>query len=116
MPKYQVLTAIEHNGTLYIPKAENSPKFAPTAGARTGSMQVPVNSSGVIELTEQQAAIMLHGQLPLCQGVPDPVGGKEFREKKAKEDAEAAAAKAAADKAEYDEFTAFKAAKAKKTK
>ena len=68
--------------------------------------------SGEIELTEEEASVLIYGQVPLFQGKPDPIGGAEIREKKAREDAEAAAAKAAAEKAEYEEFVAFRAAKA----
>jgi hypothetical protein len=77
---------------------------------------IPVDASGEIELTEEEASILIYGQVPLFQGKPDPIGGTEAREKKAKEDADAAAAQAAAEKAEYEEFVAFKAAKAAKEK
>jgi hypothetical protein len=73
---------------------------------------IPVDASGEIELSEEEAGILIYGQVPLFQGQPDPIGGAEIRETKARENAEAAAAKAAADKAEYEEFVAFRAAKA----
>lgn len=113
MPKYQVLTPIEHDGTMYLPAMENAPKMLPGAGH--AGMR-PVDARGFIELTEDQAAPMIHGQVPLHQGKPDPVDGVEFRAKKAKKEKADADAKAAAEKAEYEEFQAFKAAKAAKSK
>jgi hypothetical protein len=113
MPQYQVLQEIEHNGTIYIPKRTNPPKTLPGAG-HPGMR--PVEASGKIELTEAEAAPMTQGQLPLYNGVPDPIGAAEFREKKARKDAADADARAADEKAEYEEFLAFKAAKAAKAK
>jgi hypothetical protein len=113
MPKYQVLTPIEKNNVMYIAKTAGAPKQSPSGGH---GKPIPVDASGEIELTEDEAANLIHGQLPLFEGKPDPIGGAEIREKKVKERAQAAAAKAAAEKAEYDEFRAFKAAKQKSKK
>ncbi len=110
MPKYQVLTPIEHNGTLYIPKMENAPKTAPTSGSKP--MLVAVDAGGVIDLNEQEVAPMAHGQVPLHQGKPDPIGGKEERAEKAAFEKKQAEDKAAAEAAEFAEFQAYKAAKA----
>jgi hypothetical protein len=117
MPKYQVLHPIEKSNVLYLPKAadrpaqEEVPRQAPSA---CHGKLIPVDASGAIDLTEAEASILTHGQVPLFQGKPDPIGGQEIREKKAQIEMEAAAAKAAAEKAEYAEFVAFKAAKAAK--
>ncbi|MFZ0961660.1 MAG: hypothetical protein WAO35_12205 [Terriglobia bacterium] len=113
MPKYQVLQPIEKSGVLYVAKGAAAGKSAPSACH--GKLS-PVDASGEIELTEEEASILIYGQAPLFQGKPDPIGGAEAREKKAKEDAAAAAAKAAVEKAEYEEFVAFKAVKAEKKK
>ena len=113
MPKYLVLQPIEKNGVLYVPKAAVAAKLLPSA---SHGKLIPVDAAGEIELSEEEAAILISGQVPLFQGKPDPIGGGELREKKAKDDAEAASAKAAAEKAEYDEFVAFRAAKARKKK
>ncbi len=111
MPKYQVLQPIEKSNVLYVPKGAATAKVQPSA---CHGKLIPVDGSGEIELNEEEASILITGQVPLFQGKPDPIGGAEIRENKAKEEAEAAAAKAAADKAEYEEFVAFRAAKAKK--
>ena len=113
MPKYQVLQPIEKTNVMYVPKGAPAAKLLPSA---CHGKLIPVDASGEIDLTEEEATILIHGQVPLFQGKPDPIGGAEAREKKAKEDAEAAAAKAAAEKAEYEEFVAFRAAKAAKGK
>jgi len=119
MPKYQVLHPIEKNNVMYLPQAtdqpaqDGGPKQVPSA---CHGKLIPVDTSGEIDLTEAEASILVHGQVPMFQGKPDPIGGQEVREKKAQEEAEATAAKAAADKAEYAEFVAFKAAKAKSKK
>jgi hypothetical protein len=113
MPEYQVLQPIEKNNVMYVPKGAVAVKLSPSA---CHGKLIPVNASGQIELTEEEASILTTGQVPLFQGKPDPIGGAEAREKQAKKDAEAAAAKAAAEKAEYEEFVAFRAAKAAKKK
>ncbi len=113
MPKFQVLQPIEKNNVMYVPIASSGPKQLPSA---CHGKLIPVDASGEIELTEDEASILVYGQVPLFQGKPDRIGGSEIREKKAKEDAKAAATKAAAEKAEYEEFQAFKAAKAGKSK
>jgi hypothetical protein len=113
MPKYQVLQPIEKNNVMYIPKGMETAKLRPSAGH--GKL-IPVDASGEIELSEDEASQLIHGQVPLFQGKPDPIGGTEIRDERAKEESEAAAAKAAAEKAEYEEFVAFKAAKAKAKK
>jgi hypothetical protein len=111
MPKYQVLQPIEKNNVVYVAPRAAAAKLLPSA---CHGKLIPVDASGEIELTEEEASILIHGQVPLFQGKPDPIGGAEAREKRAQEEAEAAAAKAAAEKAEYEEFVAFKAAKKQK--
>ena len=113
MSKYQVLQPIEKNSVMYIATGAAAAKLVPSA---CHGKLIPVDASGGIELTEDEASILIYGQVPLFQGRPDPIGGAEAREKKAKEDADRAAAKAAAEKAEYEEFVAFRAAKAMKGK
>ncbi|MGO8792695.1 MAG: hypothetical protein ACLQVL_35635 [Terriglobia bacterium] len=113
MPKYQVLQPIEKNNVVYVAKGAPAAKLLPSA---CHGKLIPVDAAGEIELTEEEAGILIYGQVPLFQGKPDPIGGADVREKKAKEDADAAAAKAAAEKAEYEEFVAFRAAKAAKKK
>ena len=113
MPKYQVLQPIEKNNVMFVPRGAEAAKSVPSA---CHGKLIPVDASGEIELTEEEDGILISGQVPLFQGKPDPIGGAEAREKKAREDAEKAAAKAAAEKAEYEEFAAFRAAKAAKKK
>jgi len=113
MPKYQVLQPIERNNVMYVALGAATAKLLPSA---CHGKLIPVNASGEIELTEEEADVLVYGQVPLFQGKPDPMGGAETREKKAQEEAEKAAAKTAAEKAEYEEFVAFKAAKATKKK
>ena len=111
MPKYLVLQPIEKDNVLYVPKGAAAAKMLPSA---SHGKPIPVDASGEIELSVEEAGVLTNGQVPLYQGKPDPIGGAELREQQAQEEAEAAAAKAAAEKAEYDEFVAFRAAKAAK--
>jgi hypothetical protein len=113
MPKYKVLSPIEKNGTLYVPEGADFPKTWASGGH--GKL-IPVDRGGAVELTEDEAAVMVYGQVPLYQGKPDSIDGAEFRAKQAREREAAEAAKAAAEKAEYEEFQAFRAAKATKKK
>jgi len=111
MPKYQVLQPIEKNNVMYVAVGGTAAKSLPSA---CHGKLIPADASGEIELSEDEASVMIYGQVPLYQGKADPIGGAEARATKAKEEAEAAAARAAAEKAEYEEFVAFRAAKAKK--
>jgi hypothetical protein len=113
MPKYQVLQSVEKNNVMYVAKGAAPAKLLPSA---FHGKLIPVDATGEIDLTEEEAGVLIYGQVPLFQGKPDPIGGTEAREKKTKEDADAAAAKAAAEKVEYEEFVAFRAAKAGKKK
>jgi len=66
MAKYKVVRPIEHNNKLYLPAGE-----ATTGTAKSASHggNVPVDNSGTIELTAQEAAGFTNGQLaPLAQG------------------------------------------------
>ena len=112
MPRYSVLQPIEKDGKLYVPKTENAPTQALTSGGNRGSMTIDVDSTGEIELAVLQAAPMVYGQLPLYQGVPDPIGAAQEREERAVFEA-AQARKRDADKAkEMEEFRLFQAARA----
>ena len=66
MPKYRVLRAIEHNLKLYLPEDPNpdprNPKPDKIASSGHG-LDIPVDASGVIDLTEAEAAPMVHGQI-----------------------------------------------------
>jgi len=67
MPTFKVLRPIEHNHTLYVPSDFGAPEKLPS-GAHGGL--VPVNASGVIELSECEAAELILGQIPLADGNP----------------------------------------------
>src|SRR5208282_4568640 len=92
MPKYQVLQPIEKNNVMYVAKGAAAAKLLPSACL--GKL-IPVDASGEIELHEEEASILIYGQVPLFQGKPDPIGGAEVREDVAKKAADEAAAKAA---------------------
>ncbi len=89
MPKYQVLRPIEHNQVLYLPRVDDAPGStsltAPSEsrGATVKSVShgrdIPVNPSGVIELTEQEAAPFDMGQV---EKVAEAVDAKKKPEKK----------------------------------
>jgi hypothetical protein len=78
MPKFKVLTPIEHNETHYWPEpavgAPAPPKEAPSFGH---GRSIPVNPSGVIELSEAEAKPLLTGNAIAPTKAP--------REKKEKE-------------------------------
>lgn len=59
MAKLKVLRAIEYNGKLYLPEAGDAPKLARSAG---NGGDIPVDASGGIDLTEEQAAELTLGQ------------------------------------------------------
>ncbi len=66
VPKYKVLRPIEHNGKLYLPSAPMDvigAKADETAISGAHGNPIPVDSTGVIELTDKEAAPMTEGQV-----------------------------------------------------
>lgn len=60
MPKYRVLTPIEHNQTLYLPETNAAPASAKSVG---NGRDIRVDGSGTIELDEAQASSLTQGQI-----------------------------------------------------
>lgn len=58
--RYEVLRVIEYNGKLYVPAPSEGPVSVRSAG--NGS-EIPVDRTGVIELTDQQAKQMTLDQV-----------------------------------------------------
>jgi len=82
MPKYRVLRPIEHNLKLYLPEV---PDALPTAKSAGHGQDIPVNGSGIIELSDDEAAGLNLGQIPVDQsGVPVPIEEKKRREPEGK--------------------------------
>jgi hypothetical protein len=86
MPTYKVLRTIEHNCVIYLPAEAVAALGAAVAeklpSGGTGGF-APINTSGVIELTEVQAAALdpvIHGQIPVFEGKPDSVEAEKARE------------------------------------
>lgn len=70
MPKYKVLRPIEHNQKLYLPEM---PDALPTVKSAGHGGDIPVDASGIIELSEQESAALVDGQIPLDEsGRPLP--------------------------------------------
>jgi hypothetical protein len=67
MPNFKVLRPIEMNGTLYLPEGATPPKKPRSAGS---GEPVNVDTSGVIELTADQAAAMTLGQIAALPTAP----------------------------------------------
>lgn len=63
MAKYNVLRPVEYDGKLYLPAGESPP---PTARSASNGRDIPVDASGVIDLTQEQAAEMVLGQVRLA--------------------------------------------------
>ncbi len=73
MRKYRVLRPIEHNSTRYVGAGSEEGKSATSAGH---GGPIPLNASGVIELSESEAAQFTEGQIePLknVSGVNRPI-------------------------------------------
>ena len=74
MARYKVLIPIERGGVLYAPAppdgidAAKLPRFEPPGPFRAAP--IPIDRSGVIELTDAEAGTMLHGQIPLYRCRP----------------------------------------------
>ncbi len=62
MPKYRVLRPIEHNQKLYLPEMADA---LPTAKSAGHGGDIPADASGVIELSEKEAAALTDGQIAL---------------------------------------------------
>lgn len=60
MPNFKVLQNIELNGKLYVPQSDDAPEQAPSA---CHGRPIPVDASGIIELTYELACEMKHDQI-----------------------------------------------------
>jgi hypothetical protein len=60
MPKFKVLRPIELDGKLYVSGGDKAPE---TAKSACNGQVVAIDASGVIELTDGQAAEMVMGQV-----------------------------------------------------
>ena len=60
MPKYKVLKPIEHDNVLYLPAGSDAPETVKSVGH---GEDIPVDASGFIDLTPEQAAQMTCGQI-----------------------------------------------------
>lgn len=72
--KFKVLRPIEYSGKLYLHPTSEAPKFVKSAG--NGS-DIPVDASGIVDLTEEQAAWFTLGQI-----APLPDSGDQQSAKK----------------------------------
>ncbi len=70
MPKYQVLRALEHDYVFYLPAGSGAPKKVASAGH---GLDIDTDTSGFVELSEDQAAPLLpEGVVAPQRGVPPP--------------------------------------------
>lgn len=60
MAKFRVLRPIEYSGKVYLPEAAGDTSISKSAG---NGRDIPVDASGVIELSESQAAKLTFGQI-----------------------------------------------------
>ena len=63
MAKFKVLRPIEVGGILYVPDPDIGVTPAAKAKSCANGADVPVDSTGVIDLTNEQAAQMRDGQI-----------------------------------------------------
>lgn len=72
MAKYKVIRAVEYNDKLYLPStfaAEKTPEAATSAGS---GREIPVDTSGFIEISNQVAASFTLGQIELLKARREP--------------------------------------------
>ena len=60
MAKYKVLRPIEHDQKLYLPEM---PDALPTVKSAGHGGDIPVDASGIIELSEPESAALVDGQI-----------------------------------------------------
>jgi hypothetical protein len=77
MPKFRVLRPIEYDGKLYMPETESAPDKVKSAGH---GQDIPVDSSGEIELTEKQSAELTLGQIEEIKSKADSSKGRSKKE------------------------------------
>ncbi len=74
MPKYKVRRAIEHNQKLYLPQTKAGPERAKSV---CHGQEIPVDTSGTIELSEKEAQSLRDGQI---ESISEPAdSGKQSK-------------------------------------
>ena len=74
MPNYKVRRAIEHNQKLYLPQTTTGPERVKSV---CHGQEIPVDSSGTIELNEKEAQNLTNGQIEAISESADP--GKQSK-------------------------------------
>ena len=74
MPKFKVLRPIEHSLRLYVPEGEDAPEKVRSAAS---GAEIPVDASGAIELSEEEAAPLKQGQVRRLIQSGDQQGSKK---------------------------------------
>lgn len=65
--KYKILRPVEHNLKLYFPEGATAPDKAKSAG---NAQEIAVDASGVLELSDAEAAQMREGQIEPVKSKP----------------------------------------------
>ena len=60
MPRFKVVAPLEHDKTLYIPKSDSAPVKVKSVG---NGQEIPVDSSGVVDLDETYSKALNRGQV-----------------------------------------------------
>lgn len=83
MAKFKVLRPIEHNRVLHLPARAPSgagrDAGSSTEKALSGAdgKDIPIDSSGLIDLTSEEAAALTAGQIERVKKESSPVGGQQ---------------------------------------
>jgi len=113
MAKYLVLRPIEHNQKWYVPKDFKNPPATVMSGGHGGDIQV--DTSGLIDLDDKEAAAFVDGHIPLDEkGKPLSEAEKKRRAAEAKKHAEDEAARLEKEAEERMQFEEWREEKKKK--
>lgn len=74
MSKYRVRRPIEHNQKLYLPQTSTGPE---TVKSVSHGQEIPVDTSGTIELDDKEAQSLTNGQIEAISEPADP--GKQSK-------------------------------------
>jgi hypothetical protein len=80
MPKFKVLRPIERDGKLYLPDGNRVPEKAKSA---CNGQEAAIDASGIIELSNAQAAEMMMGQIQAISTQQSAPSAQRARRQKA---------------------------------
>ncbi len=76
MAKFKIVRPVEYNHKLYLPRILGGEEISEVRTSAGSGREIPVDISGIIEITNQEAASFTLGQIELLRAQRKPASRK----------------------------------------